>query len=120
MIAVSPGVAETETETEPPAPTAATATTATSFGDYLAIWNIDRGSRRVLEEPSAWSPAKQEAALRVLARLARVPGSRAVEWNADAVEIGDLPASSRVQDRLVKVGGRATFVAALPLPVEQA
>ena len=124
MIAVSPGVAETETETdtatETPAPTAATATTATSFGDYLAIWNIDRGSRRVLEEPSAWSPAKQEAALRVLARLARVPQSRAVEWNADAVDIGDLPASSRVQDRLVKVGGRARFVATLPLPVEQA
>jgi len=126
MLAVSFGVADAETETETeaqtqtPAPTADPATAATSFGDYLAIWNIDRGSRRVLEEPSVWNPAKQEVTLRVLARLARVPVNRAVEWNADAVDIGDLPASSRVQDRLVKVGGRATFVATLPLPVEEA
>ena len=106
-------------ETEAPARTGATSAAA-SFVDYLGTWNIDRDSRAVLEEPSAWSQAKQETALRVLARLARVPANLAVQWNADAVDIQSLPATQRLQDLLVRVVGRATFVVTLPLPVEQA
>ncbi len=96
----------------------ATATTV-PLVDYLATWKIDRGSRAVLEEPSAWSPAKQAIALRVLARLSRLPAPLAAQWNADAVDLRSLAATQRVQDQLVKVDGRATFVATVPLSEEE-
>ena len=47
------------------------ATAAMPFVEYLATWKIDRASRAVLEEPTGWSPAKQEIAVKVLARLTR-------------------------------------------------
>jgi hypothetical protein len=97
-----------------------TAPAATTFVDYLATWKIDRGSRSVLEEPSDWSPAKQETALKVLARLTRVPANLAVQWATDAIDLGSLVASQRVQDRLVKIAGRATFVATVPLTEDEA
>jgi hypothetical protein len=100
-------------------PDSPTAPAAAAFGDYLVTWKIDRASRAVLEEPSAWSPAKQEIALKVLARLTRVPANLATQWAADAVDLGSLAATQRVQDRLVKVVGRATFVATLPLTEEE-
>jgi hypothetical protein len=87
----------------------------TPFVDYLATWKIDRGSRAVLEEPSAWSPAKQEITLKVLARLARLPAPLAAQWNAEAVDLRSLAVTQRVQDLMVKVEGRATFVATVPL-----
>ena len=87
----------------------------TPFVDYLATWKIDRGSRAVLEEPSAWSPAKQEITLKVLARLARLPAPLVAQWNAEAVDLRSLAATQRVQDLMVKVEGRATFVATVPL-----
>ena len=95
------------------------ATSAMPFVDYLATWKIDRASRVVLEEPTGWSPAKQEIAIKVLARLTRVPANLAVQWSADAVDLSSLAATQRVQDRLVKVDGRATFVATVPLPEEE-
>jgi hypothetical protein len=103
----------------PTTPASNTATT-TPFVEYLATWKIDRGSRAVLEEPSAWNPEKQAVALRVLTRLTRVPANLAEQWNADAVDIHAGVATARVQDLLVKVTGRATFVAAVPLPADQA
>lgn len=96
-------------------PSIPAAPTTAPFVDYLATWKIDRGSRAVLEEPSAWSPAKQEITLKVLARLSRLPAPLAAQWNADAVDLRSLEASQRVQDRMVKVDGRATFVATVPL-----
>jgi hypothetical protein len=101
-------------DAEPPA-----ATASMPFVDYLATWKIDRASRVVLEEPTGWSPAKQEIAIKVLARLTRVPANLAVQWSADAVDLSSLAATQRVQDRLVKVDGRATFVATVPLPEEE-
>ena len=100
-------------------PIAATPATA-SLEDYLATWKIDRGSRAVLEESSSWSPAKQEVALKVLARLSRLPAQFAAGWNADAVALQSLAATQRVQDLLVKVEGRATFVGTVPLTEEEA
>ena len=100
-------------------PAGVTSGAATSFGEYLATWQIDRGSRAVLEERSDWSPAKQETVLRVLARLARLPANLVARWSADAVPVGSLAATQRVQDLLVKVEGRATFVATVPLSKEQ-
>ena len=103
-----------------PADSSPAVSAAASFGDYLATWKIDRGSRAALESPSAWSPAKQELALKVLARLARLPAQRAAGWSADAVPLRSLAATQRVQDVLVKVEGRATFVATAPLTEEEA
>jgi hypothetical protein len=91
-----------------------------SFAEYLATWKIDRGSRAALEERSPWTPAKQDVALRVLARLTRLPTNLAAQWNADAVGLGSLAEGQRVEDLLVKVEGRAVFVAAVPLSEEQA
>ena len=58
-------------------------------------------------------------AVKVLARLTRVPANLAVQWSADAVDLSSLAATQRVQDCLVKVDGRATFVATVPLPEEE-
>ncbi|MFM9196882.1 MAG: hypothetical protein ACKOWG_14290 [Planctomycetia bacterium] len=91
-----------------------------SFTDYLTTWKIDRGSRAVLEEPSPWTPAKQDLALRVLARLTRPPASLAAQWNAAAVAGGALVEGERVQDLPVKVEGRAVYVATMPLTEDQA
>ena len=91
----------------------------TPFADYLVTWKIDRDSRAVLEEPSAWNPAKQEIAVKVLARLSRLPAPLAAQWKADAIDLRSLAATRRVQDLLVKVDGRATFVATVPLTEEE-
>jgi hypothetical protein len=99
--------------------TPATTSATTAFADYLASWKIDRGSRAVLEEPSAWNPAKQEMAVKVLARLSRLPATLAAQWNADAIDLRSLAAARRVQDLMVKVDGRATFVATVPLTEEE-
>jgi len=99
--------------------TPATTPATTPFADYLATWKIDRGSRAVLEEPSAWNPAKQEIAVKVLARLSRLPAPLASRWNADAIDLRSLDATRRVQDLMVKVDGRATVVATVPLTEEE-
>ena len=93
---------------------------AQTFGDYLTTWKIDRTSRAVLEEPSDWNAAKQDVALRVLARLARVPANLASQWQADAAAAGSLAPAQRVQDQWVRVDGRAIMVAEVPLSAEQA
>lgn len=121
--AVAPALADTGAADAAAAMQAAapaeTRVTATPFAEYLATWKIDRDSRAVLEEPSEWTPAKLDMALRVLSRMARAPANLAAGWNADASDIGVLPAAQRVQDQLVKVEGRATSVAAVPLSAEQ-
>ena len=99
LVAVAGTCAAVQADTQAQAGAAAAA--SVSLVDYLATWNIDRDSRAVLEEPGEWSQAKQEAALRVLGRLARVPANLASGWKADAVDIRSLPATQRVQDLLV-------------------
>ena len=101
-------------------PAVSASSASSSFEEYLATWKIDRSSRAVLEESSAWSSAKQEVALKVLSRLSRLPSQLAGAWNADAVALRSLDANQRVQDLLVKVEGRATFVATVPLTEEEA
>ena len=121
LVAVT-GVVWPVTAADPalPATTALPATPATTpFADYLATWRIDRASRAVLEEPSAWNPAKQGIAVKVLARLSRLPAPLAAQWKADAIDLRSLAATRRVQDLMVKVDGRATFVATVPLTEEE-
>jgi hypothetical protein len=101
-------------------PALAAAPVTVPLVEYLATWKIDRGSLAVLEDRSAWSPAKQEMAIKVLARLSRLPAQLAAQWNADAVDLRSLSAAQRVQDLFVKLDGRATFVATVPLTEEEA
>jgi hypothetical protein len=92
----------------------------TSFAEYLATWKIDRAARALLEEPGGWSAAKQEVALRVLGRLARIPEPLGGRWAAAAKPIGSGAAAELMGDRLLAVSGRATRVDAIPLSDEQA
>jgi hypothetical protein len=100
--------------------TAAQEAPAASLGDYLATWKIDRAGRRPLEEPGPWTAAKQQAAVRVIARLARVPSNLFAAWAADAALVSSLPADDRVPDRLVRATGQATFVASVALSPDEA
>ena len=42
-----------------------------TLSGYLQNWNLDRAARALLEEPSAWSDAKLQLALRVIAQIGR-------------------------------------------------
>jgi hypothetical protein len=83
---------------------------------FLTDGMLDRQQRRVLEEPGEWTDAKQRMLIRVLATL-DVPAPLMIPWKDAA---SDLAArGAEVADALVRVRGRATFVAELPLTDEQ-
>jgi hypothetical protein len=84
--------------------------------EFLAEKGIDRAGRRPIEEAAAWDDAVQQAAVRVLLRLA-APAELVARWQADATEFGAGP--PEVDDRLVVVRGRAVFAAPQPLTAEQ-
>lgn len=91
--------------------------TARDFATFLADGMLDRQQRRVLEEPGEWGNEKQKMLIRVLATL-DVPATLMLPWKEAA---GGLEAAGpEVADALVRVRGRATFVAPLPLTEEQA
>lgn len=111
LIAMGPAAAEEPAADRPPA--------AATFAEYLATWNIDRGSRGVLEEGAEWTPAKQAAALRILGRLVQLPGNLATRWSREAPDVAAEPAGQRLGDRLVRVAGRAIRVTPLEIPKEE-
>ena len=86
------------------------------FAAFLAEREIDRPRRAVLEEAGPWDDARQKAVIRVLARL-EAPTALQVPWQLRATGLAAPPA---VEDRLVRIAGRAVFVASVPLTEEQA
>jgi hypothetical protein len=86
------------------------------FAKFLVEREIDRPRRAVLEEPGPWDDARQQAVIRVLARL-DAPAALEVPWRLRATAPATPPV---VEDRLVRFAGRAVFVATLPLTEEQA
>lgn len=86
------------------------------LAEFLASKGIDRDGRRPIEEAAAWDDATQQAAVRLLLRLA-APAELVSGWRAAAVEFGAAPPA--VDDRLVAVRGRAVFVGPQPLTPEQ-
>lgn len=86
------------------------------FVKFLVEREIDRPRRAVLEEVGPWDDARQKALIRVLARL-DAPAALEVPWRLRATGPATPPA---VEDRLVRIAGRAVFVASLPLTEEQA
>ena len=85
------------------------------FAKFLAEREIDRPRRAVLEEAGPWDDARQKAVIRVLARL-EAPASLEVPWRLRATAAAAPPV---VEDRLVRIAGRAVFVAPLQLTEEQ-
>jgi hypothetical protein len=88
---------------------AAPAVPGMSLAEFLASKQIDAASRRLLAEGGAWSDDKERVVVRVLSRLS-APASLEAAWRKDAVE-GAAGGQSAPGDRLVRVRGRATFVA---------
>jgi hypothetical protein len=88
-----------------------------SLSTLLSERGIAREQRAALEAPGPWDDAKQKMAIRVLARLG-APAGLALRWRAEAAEVA--AADVAVDDRLVRIAGRATFVAPLMLPPDQA
>ena len=95
---------------------AADRTTDTLPG-YLETWKLDRAARGVLEEPSAWNDAKLQFALRVMTRLGLAPADAFAAWSAAAATEGPVTGET-LADKLVRIEGRAVFIAPLTLPVE--
>lgn len=88
---------------------AADAAPGMSLSDFLASKQIDATSRQLLAAGGPWSDDKERLVVRVLSRLS-APASLETAWRKDAVALagGEQPAPA---DRLVRVRGRATFVA---------
>lgn len=90
-----------------------------SLADSLATWKLDAAERGDLAAPGPWSDAKQALVLRLLARMKMAPESLVLRWRADAADVSAaLPTAAG--DTLVKIIGRAVFVAPQPLGAEQA
>ena len=89
---------------------------AADVAAFLRERGIDREQRRGLEQATAWGDDEQKLAIRVLARLT-APAELATGWRAAAADAAsDGPA---IGDALVRVRGRATFVAPQQLSPEQ-
>jgi hypothetical protein len=88
-----------------------------SLSTVLSERGIAREQRAALEAAGPWDDAKQKMAIRVLARLG-APAGLALRWRAEAADVA--AADVAVDDRLVRIAGRATFVAPLVLPPDQA
>lgn len=90
-----------------------------SLAESLALWKLAAAERGELAAAGGWSDAKQAIVLRLLARLKMAPEPLALRWRADAADVSAaLPTAGG--DSLVKVSGRAVFVAPQSLSPEQA
>jgi hypothetical protein len=101
-----------------PGPPALAADGATeTLPGYLGNWKIDRASRAALEKATPWSDAKLQLALRLIGRLEVAPPGVYAGWASEAGAIGSDPAAA-LGDRMVKIEGRATFIAPVVLPTQ--
>ena len=94
----------------------ASAADADRFAEFIAEREIGREQRRVLEGAGPWDDARQKMVIRVLKRL-DAPAALEVPWRLAAQAVAGTP---QVADRLVRIEGRAVFVAPLVLTEEQA
>ncbi|MCE9630358.1 MAG: hypothetical protein K8S94_06535 [Planctomycetia bacterium] len=88
---------------------------AADLGSFLALKEIDLSRRAVFVDEAAWNDDKEQMLLRVLARMT-APANLAVAWSLDAVDVAASGTPTAIGDRLVRVRGRATFVAPRQLP----
>ena len=95
-----------------------------SLETYLATFRLDRPEREIGGTSGGWDDARQEMALRLLTRLQLAPADRWADWSAAAVSGWALAGSpsdgAAGSDRLMRVTGRAVFLAEQPLSPSQA
>lgn len=92
-----------------------------SLASYLDTFRLGPDARGSLDAESGWSEAKQNLCLRLLMRLLSAPSGPAAEWRAHAGPFAEALRSPELfRDRLVRVDGRAVFVAPMKLPPDQA
>jgi hypothetical protein len=88
-----------------------------SLADTLAIWKLEAAERGSFAG-GPWNDERQAIVLRLLARLKMTPEPLLLRWRADAADASAaLPTAGG--DALVKVVGRAVYVAPLPLSAEE-
>jgi len=92
-----------------------------SLATYLDTFKLGPEARGSLDAEAGWSEAKQNLSLRLLMRLLSAPSAAAAEWRAHAGPFAEALRSPELfRDRLVRVDGRAVFVAPVKLPPDQA
>ena len=92
---------------------------ATTLGGFLSAKQIAADERSPLAAPGGWNADKDRLLVRVMARLP-APAALVEAWRRDAVPVAVPGTATVIDDRLVVVHGRATFVAPLELPGELA
>jgi hypothetical protein len=88
------------------------------FPKYLADREIDAGDRSLFQEGTAWNEAKQKLLIKVLARIG-APAELMLPWREAARDVAAAGAPQPLGDMLVRLRGKATFVATLTLSPEQ-
>lgn len=88
---------------------------AAEFPAFLAMKEIDLASRSAFVGDAPWNDDKEQTLVKVLTRLP-APANLAATWAAEAVEVAPRGQSTPLGDRLVRVAGRAVFVAPRELP----
>ena len=92
-----------------------------SLANYLDTFKLGVEERGSLDAGGGWSEVKQNLCLRLLARLRSAAAVPAAEWRVHAGPVDEAVRSPDLfQDRLVRVDGRAVFVAPVNLPPDQA
>lgn len=86
-----------------------------SLRRYLEAFALDREAREQLDRAGPWDDDALAVAVRTLARVSLAPPSLADDWRRGAIAEGEI--GSPPGDRLVRVAGRARFVAPLRPPV---
>ncbi|MFM8734484.1 MAG: hypothetical protein ACKOC8_04735 [Pirellulales bacterium] len=88
---------------------------AADLPSFLAIKEIDLANRGVFAPGAEWSDEMERVLVKVLTRLP-APATLAAAWAADAVAVSPRGEPTPLGDRLVRVAGRAIFVAPRELP----
>lgn len=88
------------------------------FPKYLADREIDAGDRGAFQEGSGWNETKQKLLIKVLARIG-APAELMLPWRDAARDVAPAGTAQPLGDMLVRVRGKATFVATLALTPEQ-
>ncbi len=82
---------------------------------FLVMKEIDLANRQAFVGDAAWNDDKERALVKVLTRLS-APANLAAAWAAEAGEVAPRGEPTPLGDRLVRVAGRAIFVAPREVP----
>ncbi len=92
---------------------------APTLGEFLATKQIAAGERAAFADGGPWTADKDRLLVRVLARLP-APDTLVEAWRRAATPVAERGGPMPLEDRLVAIRGRATFVAPLELSADLA